>query len=118
MNRAHQGGSMAAQPTSPLRAGQVLEISFPAFTPRITINSDRELTVEIVAGKYIGFSDTVDYEAVALRNELIFLSWQEHNGSTIVHALDLACHTACTAVAPADGGFVRMMGRIEVESDT
>src|SRR5438552_13458731 len=37
---------MASQATSPLRVGQVLEISFPTFTPRITIHSERELTVE------------------------------------------------------------------------
>jgi len=33
----------------------VLEIGFPTFTPRITIHSVRELTVEIVAGDNIGF---------------------------------------------------------------
>jgi len=48
------------QTTSPLRVGRVLEISFPAFTPRITIRSEREPTVEIVAGENIGFSDTVE----------------------------------------------------------
>lgn len=118
MTRDHQSGSMTAQPTSPLHAGQVLEISFPTFTPRITVKSDRELTVEVIAGKYVGFSDTVDYEAITLRDELMFLSWREHNGSTIVHVLDLACRTAYTAVTPADGEFVRMTGRIEVKSDT
>jgi len=50
---------MASQTTSSLRTGQVLEISFPPFTPRITIHSERELTVEIIAGDNLGFSDTV-----------------------------------------------------------
>ena len=54
----------------------------------LTLNSERELTVEIVAGDNIGFSDTVDYEAVAVRDGLVVLSWQEHIGSTIVHVLD------------------------------
>lgn len=40
---------MVSQATSPLGAGQVLEIRFPRLTPRITIHSQRELTVEIVA---------------------------------------------------------------------
>jgi hypothetical protein len=39
---------MALQTTSPLRIGQVFEISFPTFTPRITIHSERKLSVEIV----------------------------------------------------------------------
>ncbi|MGZ3513516.1 MAG: MoaF-related domain-containing protein [Thermodesulfobacteriota bacterium] len=109
---------MASQITPPLRAGQVLEISFPTFTPRITVHSERELTVEIVAGDNIGFSDTVEYEAVALRDGLVVLSWQEHIGSTIVHVLDLIAGQAYTAVTPAKGGFMRLTGRIEVKSAT
>jgi hypothetical protein len=38
----------------------VLEISFPTFTPKITIRFERELTVDIVAGDNAGFSDTVE----------------------------------------------------------
>jgi hypothetical protein len=103
-----------SQATSPLRAGQVLEIAFPTFKPRITVRSERELTVEIVAGDNAGFSDTVEYEAVAVRDGLIVLSWQEHMGSTIVHVLDLANREAYTAVTPAQGGFMRLKGRIEM----
>src|SRR5947208_10012483 len=109
---------MALQTTSPLRVGQVLEISFPAFTPRITIHSERELTVEIVAGDNIGFSDTVEDEAVAVRDGLVVLSWREHIGSTIVHVLDFTSGAAYTAVTPAKGGFMRLRGRIEVKSKT
>jgi hypothetical protein len=109
---------MASQPTSPLRVGQVLEIVFPAFTPRITIHSERELTVEIVAGDNIGFSDTVEYEAVPVRDGLVLLSWREHIGSTIVHVLDLTFGKAYTAVTPAKGEFMRLTGRIEVKSET
>ena len=107
---------MALQPTSPLLVGQVLEIGFASFTPRITIHSERELTVEIIAGDNIGFADTVEYEAVAIRDGLVILSWQEHIGSTIVHVLDLTSCTAYSAVTPAKGGFTRLTGRIEVKS--
>jgi hypothetical protein len=106
------------QTTSPLRVGQVLEISFPTFTPRITIHSERELTVAIVAGDNIGFSDTVEYEAVAVRDGLVILSWREHIGSTIVHVLDFTSGAAYTAVTPEKGGFMRLRGRIEVTSKT
>src|SRR5438094_719891 len=75
------------------RVGQVLEIAFPPFTPRITFLSDRELTVQIVSGHNAGFTDTVEYEAVEVRDGLVMLTWQEHIGSTIVHVLVL---TACT----------------------
>jgi hypothetical protein len=106
---------MALKTPSPLRIGQVFEISFPTFTPRITVNSDRELTVEIVAGGGAGFSDTVDYQAVVVRDGLVFLSWQEHIGSTIVHTLDFVSGEAFTAVTPAKGTFVRLRGRIQIK---
>ena len=109
---------MTSQTTSPLRVGQVLEISLPTFKPRITVHSERELTVEIVAGDNVGFSETVEYEAVAVRDGLVVLSWQEHIGSTIVHVLDLISGEAYTAITPAKGGFMRLTGRIEVKSAT
>jgi hypothetical protein len=88
---------MASQPSSPLAVGQVFEITFPTFTARITIRSERKLTVDIVAGDGVGFSDTVAYEAITNRDDLIFLTWQEHIGSTIVHVLDFAAGKAHTA---------------------
>jgi molybdenum cofactor biosynthesis MoaF-like protein len=94
---------MTSQPKSPLPVGQVLEISFATFAPRITVHSARELTVEIIAGDNVGFSDTVEYEAVAVRDGLVMLSWREYIGSTVVHLLDLTSPQAYTAVTPATG---------------
>lgn len=107
-----------SQVISPLHANLVFEIRFPAFTPRITILSERKLTVEIIAGDNMGFADTVEYEAVAIGSGLIFLTWQEHIGSTIVRVLDFSSGQAYTAVTPAKGGFMRLKGRIEIKSAT
>jgi hypothetical protein len=107
---------MTSPGASPFRVGQILEIGFPTFTPRITFHSERELTVEIVAGDNEGFSDTVEYEAVSVRDGLVMLLWQEHIGSTIVHVLDLTSGSAYTAVTPATGGFIRLTGRIRFRS--
>jgi hypothetical protein len=74
------------------------------------------LTVEIVAGDNAGFSDTVDYEAVVVRDGLVILSWQEHIGSTIMHVLDFTSGTAYTAVTQAKGEFMRLTGRIQLRS--
>jgi hypothetical protein len=101
---------------STLRFGQVLEIGFPTFTPRITTHSERKLTVEVVAGDNAGFADVVEYEAVAVRDRLVVLSWREQIGSTIVHVLDFASGTAYTAITPATGGFMRLTGQIDVRS--
>ncbi|WP_194865433.1 MoaF-related domain-containing protein [Alloalcanivorax profundimaris] len=104
---------MTAPATSPLVVGQVLELSFQPFTPRITVHSESELTVEIVSGDNAGFSDTVEYEAVAIRDNLVLLSWQEHIGSTIVHLLDFHSYEVHTVVTPAKGGVMRLNGRIK-----
>jgi hypothetical protein len=98
---------------SNLCVGDVLEITFPTFRPRITLKSQRALTVEIVAGDNAGFSDTVEYEARPVRDGVVVLSWQEHIGSTIVHVLDLSLNQAHTFVTPAKGGFMRLNGPIE-----
>jgi hypothetical protein len=95
----------------------VLEISFATFTPRLTIQSERELTVEIIAGDNLGFSDTVAYEAIVVRDGLVVLSWQEHIGTTVVHVLDFIARKAYTAVTPAGGGLMRLMGRIAILSN-
>jgi hypothetical protein len=102
--------------TSPFVVGQVIEITFETFTPRITIRSERELKVDVIAGSYEGFSDIVMYEAAAIREDLIILSWREHNGSTIVHALDLTSRVTYCAITPAGGDFQRLIGRIDIKN--
>ncbi len=97
---------MTSPPAPPLLTGHVLEISFATFTPQITVHSGRQLTVEIISGEGVGFSD-----------DLVVLSWQEHIGSTVVHVLDLRSSRAYTAITPAKGGFMRLTGRVEVKSE-
>jgi hypothetical protein len=47
---------------------------------------------------------------------LVVLTWQEHIGSTIVHVLDFTAGTSYLCITPADGGFLRMTGEIEVKA--
>lgn len=117
MTHDQPGGGAVGPAASPLSVGLVFEVRFAPFTPRITIRSERELTVEIVTGENVGFSDTMAYEAVTVRDGLVFLSWQEHNGSTIAHVLDFNAGMAHTAVTPWTGGFMRLSGPIEIKSD-
>ena len=109
---------MTSKP-APALVGLVLTIRFGNFTPQITVHSERELTVEIIEGDgSVGFSDTVEYQTITVRDDVIVLSWQEHIGSTIVHVLDLSASRAYTAITPATGDFTRMTGQIEVTSLT
>ena len=57
-----------------------------------------------------------EYQTVAVRDDLVILSCQEHIGSTIVHVLDLSAGKAQTTLTPAKGGFLRLTGQIEVKS--
>jgi hypothetical protein len=93
--------------------GRALLIRFPTFTPRITFHADDRLTVEIVDGENAGFRDTVRYQAALLRANLLMLSWQERQGSAVVHALDLDVGRAYTVVSRARGDVLRMVGSIE-----
>ena len=103
---------------SNLNVGDVLEITFPTFTPRISFNSERKLTVEILSGDNAGFTDTVEYQAIVVRDGLIVLSWQEHIGSTIVHVLDLTVGQVHSFITPAKGGFMRLQGKFEIKRST
>lgn len=92
--------------------GETLRIEFAEFTPLITFHSKSRLTVRIVAGGNAGFEDTVEYESVAVREGLVILSWREHIGSTVVHALDLISNNAYTIVTRAKGDLMRLQGPI------
>jgi hypothetical protein len=107
------GQFIAPVGASSIGVGKVLEIEFPSFRPRITFISLRQLTVEIVSGDNAGFTDTVEYEAVAIRDGLIAPLWKEHIGSTVVHVLDLTAERAHTFVTPATGDFMRLIGHIQ-----
>ena len=65
--------------------------------------------------KSVSLSDTIDYQAVTIRDGLVFLSWREHIGSTIVHTLDFVSGEAYAAVTPAKGEFMRLRGRIQIK---
>ena len=53
---------MTSEPAPAPLAGLVLTIRFGNFTPQITVHSEHELTVDIIADDAsVGFSDTVEY---------------------------------------------------------
>jgi hypothetical protein len=102
-----------SEPTAfSFRANEVLKITFPSFAMSITFHEGRRLTVIVLEGDNAGFTDTIDYHAITVRDGIVVLSWQKHIGSTIVHVLDLANADAHTFVTPAQGGFSRMSGKV------
>jgi hypothetical protein len=51
-----------------------------------------------------------------VRDDVAVLSFQEHIGTTVTHVIDFAASRAYTTVAPASGGFLRLMGRVQFSS--
>jgi hypothetical protein len=91
-----------------------LWIAFAPFKVHISFHEGRRLTVDVLEGENAGFSDTVEYQAILVREGIVVLSWQEHIGSTIVHVLDFANDGTHTYVTPATGGFLRLSGTLRV----
>jgi hypothetical protein len=96
--------------------GEAIEIDLRQFTVGLEFHAGRRLTVTVLEGDNAGFTDTVEYEAVAVRNDVVALSWQERIGSTIVHVVDFANGETLTFVTPAKGGFLRLPGKITSRS--
>jgi hypothetical protein len=114
---------MTARPQQPVpdadsafafAADSELWIAFVPFKVHIRFHEGQRLTVDVMEGENAGFTDTVGYEAIKVREEIVVLSWQEHIGSTIVHVLDFANDRSQTYVTPAKGGFLHLPGALRV----
>lgn len=93
--------------------GGTLVIRFATFTPRITFHANNQLTVEILEGDGAGARETLPYQAVLPRANLVVLSWQERSGSGVVHTLDLDVGRSYTVIAPVKGNLLRLEGKVE-----
>jgi hypothetical protein len=102
-----------AAPDGAFPANEELRITFEPFKVRIVFHEGRRLTITVTEGDNAGFTDTVDYRAVLLRDGITVLSWQEHIGSAIVHVLDFPNKRTLTYVTPAKGGFLQLVGALE-----
>ena len=87
--------------------GLVFEVSFEAFSARLTTLPDQQLRFEILHGPYAK-SETVDIATTLIRPGLFLVSWVEAGGATVVHLEDFARgHLFSHATLP-DGTFLRM----------
>jgi hypothetical protein len=96
-------------------ANSELRIAFVPFKVHISFHEGQRLS-NGVEGENAGFMDTVGYQAVRVREDIIVLSWQEHIGSTIVHVLDFANDRTHTYVTPEKGGFLQLSGTLRARS--
>lgn len=90
--------------------GRTITFSFDQFSAHVQLRADNTLSLEIVEGENTGFTDEVPYQAHAVRDDVVVLSWQEHIGTSVTHVIDLAAGRTYATVAPARGGFLRLLG--------
>ena len=93
--------------------GGTLVIRFATSTRCLTFHANNKLTVEIIDGEDAGFRETLPYQAVLPRANLVVLSWQERIGNSVVHTLDLDIGRSYTVIAPAKGSLLRLEGNVE-----
>ena len=78
-------------------------------------HADSELWIAFVR-ENAGFMDTVGYQVIRVREDIVVMSWQEHIGSAIVHVLDFANDRTHTYVTPEQGGFLQLSGTLRSRS--
>ena len=63
------------EPAHVFPASSEMWIAFVPFKVHITFHEGQRLTVNVVDGENAGFSDTVEYQAIAMREGIVVLSW-------------------------------------------
>lgn len=93
--------------------GMRLDVSYPAFTARLSLLSDTRMAFEIKGGPFAR-AETVDITVVPLGNGLFAVSWQEEDGSTVTNVQDFDRGVIHSHATLPDRRFLRMTGTFAV----
>jgi len=92
-------------------AGQRFEVDYgDLVATNAYANEGRSLTYKITSGALTGNSATVDFEWRHLFGGTYAISWQEADGSTVVHIDDFAFGRSLAFFTTSDGQFFRLEG--------
>ena len=97
-----------------LCSGASLEIEFDSFVALLEIRSSNQM--HLMAETTRASLTIFFMSCTRVRDDVAVLSFQEHIGTTVTHVIDFAASRAYTTVAPASGGFLRLMGRVQFSS--
>ena len=89
-------------------AGHQYDVDFGAFKTHLNFISDKELTFPGMDGK----PATVRIHPVKIRDNVYLVTWEEDNGSKVIHVQDFEHNVIYTNVAFPDGSFLRLQGRV------
>lgn len=94
-------------------AGRAFEVDYGGLTAINAYASDgRALAYEITGGALAGNKATVAFEWRRLFGESYVISWQEADGSTVVHVDDFEAGKSLAFFTTSDGQFFRLEGSL------
>lgn len=102
---------MTTQPGYPI--GQTLGFQVGPMTIEHEIVSATRFNARHVAGPMAGMAETMTYTANLLRPGLFAVTWQEADGSTVVHIEDFEAGTVQVAVTTAKLDFMQFAGAMK-----
>jgi hypothetical protein len=95
-------------------AGQRFEVDYgDLVATNIYAEEGRSLTYEITAGALTGNTATVEFEWRHLFGGTYVVSWQEVDGSTVVHIDDFDGGRSLAFFTTPDGQFFRLEGSLK-----
>ena len=89
-------------------AGHQYDVDFGVFKTHLNFISDKVLTFPGTDGK----PATVKIHPVKIRDNVYLVTWEEDNGSKVIHLEDFENNVIFTNVAFPDGTFLRLQGKI------
>lgn len=105
--------SLAAATEFPV--GLAFDISFEAFSVRLTALPNGELRFHIPDGPFAR-TETVKITTTLIRPGVFLVSWIEAGGATVVHVEDFANAILYSHATLPDGTFLRMQAPIRLAS--
>ncbi|WP_429811304.1 MoaF-related domain-containing protein [Ensifer sp. B1-9] len=94
-------------------AGKRFEVDYGELVAINAYSSDgNTLNYEITSGPMAGVSGTVEYQWRRLGGETYAISWQEADGSTVVHVDDFQAGRSLSFFTTRQGQFFRLEGSL------
>lgn len=97
--------------TSSYPLGAAFDITYPAFSVRLTVLGYDRLQFAISDGPFAR-TETVSIQVIPMGNACHLVSWQEADGSTVVNLQDFDRERVFSFATLPDGRFLRMEGDI------
>lgn len=94
-------------------AGKRFEVDYGDLVAINAYSTDgRTLYYEITSGPMTGASGTVEFQWRRLSEEIYAISWQEADGSTVVHVDDFQARRSLSFFTTLQGQFFRLEGSL------